>query len=1147
VTPEDSYVGGYVPRSRKESLCPEGSAATDVSGSGDVLGDIYVAPEDLATDRGWSKRPRFGKQVAVMPAHTLPGVGPAAASPSFAAIGLVAPDSGAASAFGQTREKPEQFPVQPPSSDAYPLPGPAFPRQPVAPPSAVLPRQLAGAAAPRDELRPPRGGPVPRKPAGRSAGAARTVAPQASPPASTSPPPRRGRSSPEFQAAVAASRALDRSLEARNALESANARYRTTRDDPYSFTARVVEQSYLAALEAAAGAGPVRENLQGYVQAVRQVSQNTKYWERDQRLVVQEAARQKTQALRAQLREQKGLERRYGRDKSRQDAGATARSARQGARGARDVATGTRGWLTQNRDKVSPQTANELKKKAADVQADRKALEAAARQLDSTARNGSAEDLKLAQKNYDGARRRLFGTGPKDEPPKVTGSLNELAELQDEAAAEARGGPRGEAPPGVRGPSEGGKAPPDSGAGQEGAPEDKEAGAAPPAPAATTPTGTFPNCGPCTASCEGQCHPPCKEGEVCQCAWVEGTVPTIASAAPPPSPPAPPPADGPATVAPLYSGPGSTPGSGPDSRLGKIALTPPVAPVDSGLMFQQATQAESPPGAEHPNSHSISREEERFVEQFVGVSGEFLLQMDEPLFRLLQVIAVLCELLAEHLRWWHQQRGPAARARLEEAIAAIATSLANAVEALAESLTAWARTFGEPGRGSAVASPPNLMLRYFHRRLLKQLDHARSAEEVLVLGRAAAKAAFVISSRTFWYGSTLHELAQVPVLDRLMESTRTELRIARDAGRARRDFWNGIPGPEEGPGRQKGSVRAVPASGSRQDSRGEPTVSGTGTSDRLWISKEDVRPVASDLPLESDFVVDTLVGAAASAVAELVWRGFAAIPGTADAILQGDISRIRDASDAAAELHERLSESHPFLAALLDNAVALPVVVGSTRLAGSTARGLSGRFRSPLDLNSALRKHAQLRTSRVEGVDVAAATPGLGEQFRRFLNVYPDAADPSRRAQLVARYMAQGKSEAEARALSAPLGRKAMGEHWISRSRIDDLFVSLTELGHYRAAEFVRRFRDSRFNVLKPRGISRGEFERLHYLVDPARFGGSFGPQSVFRFSGAREGLLKYGSLRRVWFGTPTRTKIVIGAGAVGAGVGAYEVLVPGD
>jgi hypothetical protein len=569
VTPEDSYVGGYVPRPRKECLCPEHSAATDVSGSGDVLGDLHVAPEDLATDRHW-KKPRSGKQVAVMPAHTLAGVGPAAASPSFAAIGLSAPDSGAASAFGHVREKPEQFPVQPPSTDAFPPPGPAFPRQPVAPSSAVPPRQVTGASPPRAELRPPQGGPVPRKPAGRSAGTARSVAPQASPPASTSPPRRRGRSSPEFQAAVAASRALDRSL------------------------------------EAPVGASTVRENLTAYVQAVRQVSQNTKYWERDQRLVVQEAARQKTQQENQLRRETRRFDRRYGADpgwaakgpraeavRARREAGSKAEAARGEAGAARDAARDARKRSKDLSGKVSSQTASDVKKAASAVQADQKALSAAARALEATAHRpyATSEDVARAQERFDEASANLAA------------SRQDLAMIQVVAEGEAKGrteGPKdGREPPQGTAPDGTSGQPPDLQSAMVPAGEEDRYGpptpappGAPPAVGAVTPTGTFPDCGPCTQSCEGQCHPPCKEDEVCQCDWVEGTVATVASAAPPP----PPPPDGPPTVAPPYSPPGSTAGSGPDSGLGKgggffggkLAPTHAVAPPDTGLKFQEA-------------------------------------------------------------------------------------------------------------------------------------------------------------------------------------------------------------------------------------------------------------------------------------------------------------------------------------------------------------------------------------------------------------------------------------------------------------------------------------------------------------------------------------------------------------------------------
>jgi hypothetical protein len=601
VTPGDSYVGGYVPQGGKEAICPEASAATDVSGSGDVLGDLHVAPEDLATDRGWMKT-RFGKQVAVMPAHTLAGVGPAAASPSFAAVDLAAPDSGAGSAFGQTRGKPEQFPVQPPSTDASPPAGRVFPRRSVAPQSAVPPPHVAG--APRVELRPPQGEPemlpgAARSGFGRPAAPGGTATPQAAAPSPSAPPRRRGRADPAFEAAVGYQVRHDQAVAAQSTLRFLAGSI--AEDDATGKAApKWKTDAVKGALGGAASLGDPGQLDQAVWDSVSVAPGAASNQERTLRLVREEAERRKLQALRAQLREQKGLERRYGQARSRQDAGATARSARQGARSARDEATGTRGWLSRNRDHVNPSTAHNVRAAAAQLNADRKHVDAAARALDAAIRSGDPKKIGQAIEKLGAAEARqqeskeILDLNLRDaneeialaagiEPKRVYVDPNSMippvppppAQPPDLQSAMLIPGPHSAMIP----------------AGEEGryGPPLPASPGAPPAVGAVTPTGTFPDCGPCTASCEGKCHPPCKEGEACQCVWVEGTVPTVASGTAPP----PPPSGSPPTLAPPDTPPGSTAGPGPDSGLGKgggsfggrLVPTHPIMPQDSGILF----------------------------------------------------------------------------------------------------------------------------------------------------------------------------------------------------------------------------------------------------------------------------------------------------------------------------------------------------------------------------------------------------------------------------------------------------------------------------------------------------------------------------------------------------------------------------------
>src|SRR5262249_18936504 len=82
--------------------------------------------------------------------------------------------------------------------------------------------------------------------------------------------------------------------------------------------------------------------------------------------------------------------------------------------------------------------------------------------------------------------------------------------------------------------------------------------------------------------------------------------------------------------------------------------------------------------------------------------------------------------------------------------------------------------------------------------------------------------------------------------------------------------------------------------------------------------------------------------------------------------------------------------------------------------------------------------------------------------------------------------------------------------------------------------------RDSPFNVLRPRGISRGDFYELHFRVDPSSSvnrlprsvgGGAWNANRI-------PGLRRYGPLGRAWHGTPDALKGAVGGGVIsGAGL----------
>jgi hypothetical protein len=78
--------------------------------------------------------------------------------------------------------------------------------------------------------------------------------------------------------------------------------------------------------------------------------------------------------------------------------------------------------------------------------------------------------------------------------------------------------------------------------------------------------------------------------------------------------------------------------------------------------------------------------------------------------------------------------------------------------------------------------------------------------------------------------------------------------------------------------------------------------------------------------------------------------------------------------------------------------------------------------------------------------------------------------------------------------------------------------------------------RDSSLNVLRPRGISRGRFYELHYMVDPHWHYAAFPARIGGAWNGGRLGLQMYGPATRWWHATPGPLKITGGVGVVGSG-----------
>jgi hypothetical protein len=124
----------------------------------------------------------------------------------------------------------------------------------------------------------------------------------------------------------------------------------------------------------------------------------------------------------------------------------------------------------------------------------------------------------------------------------------------------------------------------------------------------------------------------------------------------------------------------------------------------------------------------------------------------------------------------------------------------------------------------------------------------------------------------------------------------------------------------------------------------------------------------------------------------------------------------------------------------------------------------------------------------------------------------------------VDRYGAQGFSPEAARRLAMPYPRKGMGAHFIPRSE-----------------KLPVEYSDSVFNVLKPAGISKGDFYELHFKTDPQYHGGP-----IIRYgeswSGRRLGLERYGQVGRLWHGSPTPFKARVGGLGAGGGALMYSL-----
>ncbi|HVY32856.1 MAG TPA: hypothetical protein VG960_00420 [Caulobacteraceae bacterium] len=131
----------------------------------------------------------------------------------------------------------------------------------------------------------------------------------------------------------------------------------------------------------------------------------------------------------------------------------------------------------------------------------------------------------------------------------------------------------------------------------------------------------------------------------------------------------------------------------------------------------------------------------------------------------------------------------------------------------------------------------------------------------------------------------------------------------------------------------------------------------------------------------------------------------------------------------------------------------------------------------------------------------------------------------------VTKRMAQGMSEPEARYLAEPY--KGTGSHWYPKAGLPRKSKNAIKLPNWLS--------DSPFNVLKPPGISRGDFYELHYQIDPAMHGARLADHIGHGWSGKKQGLTKNHPVIRVVRGAPPASRATVGGIAGVAGVAHRE------
>ena len=173
--------------------------------------------------------------------------------------------------------------------------------------------------------------------------------------------------------------------------------------------------------------------------------------------------------------------------------------------------------------------------------------------------------------------------------------------------------------------------------------------------------------------------------------------------------------------------------------------------------------------------------------------------------------------------------------------------------------------------------------------------------------------------------------------------------------------------------------------------------------------------------------------------------------------------------------------------------------------------------------------------NRFEGALLGGLTAGAGGELARGVvrgggNAIDDELFTRRVVQQpgqVEKFVRQGFTPAQAQYLAEPY--EGMGHHFIPRKRKSGIVN--------RQVKLPQLISESRFNVLKPPGMSRGDFYELHYKVDRS-FNSARLPRKVGTRSwrGKPIGLERHGQAGRWWYGSPRELKAAaaapFGAGA---------------